>query len=253
MGICIKALAELMTVVITGNVTFSAMEASPANSDMKISKGDPMTLSFNVDKEALVRVIPGQGTVLDGISPYDVCTEDFSLTFGEKGPTPTLAPPDLLSPIPPLFFGLAKGRPVNDGAWLSSAGDLGSAGVALAIDGMPPKQTFTGVFDLKFERGTVKSTDVSAAAGTYTSKGLVESQLKIARNWMNNEIVSVALDKMVISPAKKHNKVPAPPPPPSPLSPAPLLSPPVVAAAVPGADPAAPDPADPADPAAPPA
>ena len=177
-----KALAELVTVVITGNVTFSAMEMSPANKDLKISRGDPMTLSFNVDKEAIVRVIPEQGTVLDGITPYDVCTEDFSLTFGKDGPKPTLAPPDLLSPIPPLFFGLAKGRPVNDGAWLSVDGAFGETGVPLQIANMPPKQTFTGVFDLKYERGTISSTEITKAAGTYTSKGLIDSQLKIARS-----------------------------------------------------------------------
>lgn len=209
--VCSKAVDALISVLITGNVTFSAMDGSPKSKSFPVTKGDTMSLAFTVDPEALVRDITGQGIVTDGISPYTVCSEDFSLTFGSGMPF-YLGPPPVTfdGTVGAFWFALAKSRPVYDGAYLSTDYALGSAGVPLIAHGAPPKQTYNGVFDLTFQRGTLETTDAVGAAGTYGDHSLVKSELKISRNWAANEIISISLHKMKIGPATGVKRVVVP-------------------------------------------
>ena len=118
--VCHKALEALVSVVITGKVGFSAV--TPMSSTMNVTAGDTMTLSFLIDKSAIVRNVVGQGIVMDGIAPFPVCTEDFKLSFS-SGLRVYLGPPPVAldGTVGDFYFSLMKGRPVNDGAYFSTS------------------------------------------------------------------------------------------------------------------------------------
>ena len=199
--VCHKALEALVSVVITGKVGFSAV--TPMSSTMNVTAGDTMTLSFLIDKSAIVRNVVGQGIVMDGIAPFPVCTEDFKLSFS-SGLRVYLGPPPVAldGTVGDFYFSLMKGRPVNDGAYFSTSPDKGSEGVPLLLHGAPEKEVFTGVFELRYKRHSIPSIEFPAAYGTYGQKGLLWSELKLMRDWMGNEIMSAHLETMTLTPAK---------------------------------------------------
>lgn len=146
-----------MNVTIDMKVTWSAFEPKPRNS-INISKGESIVMSFLVayPGSAVRRGISDPSiVVMDGSQPYEVCAEDFSLTFGKgmkaflwdpalatapasrrsllgndgdgtngdkpAGATPAAAAAGPPPPVPSHFwFTLDKGRPVGDAAWLST-------------------------------------------------------------------------------------------------------------------------------------
>ena len=69
----------LMSVVISGLVKSSKMPG--------VHNGSTVNIQFLAEPQGLIREIPGQGVVYDGISPYKVCPEDFDVKFstGVKG------------------------------------------------------------------------------------------------------------------------------------------------------------------------
>jgi hypothetical protein len=55
----------------------------------------------------------------------------------------------------------------------------GSIGVPLALHGVTSTAKYNGVFEVRFERDTLPAKELPAAFGTYTTDGLLWSQLKI--------------------------------------------------------------------------
>merc|ERR1719453_1062598 len=172
MSCATKALGALVSVLITGKVTESDLPG--------VTAGEKMQLSFLVEKEALVRNIVGQGIVTDGIAPYQVCSEDFALTFDNKVHMHLGDLPMLEDGSPSYaWFSLMEKRVVDDGAWVSMDAVDGSKGVPLAVHGTvvdatgKPATTYGGVFDLSFPRGTLESIDISSAVGTTISGAAV--------------------------------------------------------------------------------
>ena len=205
--VCAKAVEGLFSVLITGRVTYSTI--TPNSPTLNVSMGDSMSLSFLADSEAIVRDVPGQGIVTDGIAPYPLCAEDFALTFS-SGLKLYLGPPpvDLLGVVGAFYFSLMKGRPIHDGMFVAGVPDSPTLGVPLQLHGEPYKEKYSGVFKLSYERGTVPDLAAAAAYGTYTTKNLREkaSELKIVRDWAQNTILKISLDKVVIGPAKGAKK-----------------------------------------------
>ena len=59
---------SLMSVVISGLVTSSKMPG--------VHKNSTVNIQFLAEPQGLIREVPGQGVVYDGISPYKICPED---------------------------------------------------------------------------------------------------------------------------------------------------------------------------------
>merc|ERR1719453_625241 len=190
MSCATKALGALVSVLITGKVTESDMP--------NVNVGEKMQLSFIVEKEALVRNIVGQGIVTDGIAPYQVCTDDFALTFDNKVHMHLGDLPMLEDGSPSYaWFSLMEKRVVDDGAWVSMDAVDGSKGVPLAVHGTvvdatgKPATTYGGVFDLSFPRGTIKSLDVSSAVGSSITSGAgKKGTLQVWRGWSANTVLT---------------------------------------------------------------
>ena len=64
---------SLMSVVISGLVTSSKMPG--------VHKNSTVNIQFLAEPQGLIREVPGQGVVYDGISPYKICPEDFDVKF----------------------------------------------------------------------------------------------------------------------------------------------------------------------------
>ena len=167
--VCQGALEALVTVVITGKVGFSALGTDPRSPMMNVTTGDTMTLSFTVSPQATVREVPLQGIVMDGIAPFEMCTGDFALQFS-SGLHFHLGPPPVAidGTVGSFYFSLMKSRPVLDGAWVSTAPDMGQKGLPLELHGAPPKEIYTGVFELRYDRNTFPSLDIPKSFGTYS-------------------------------------------------------------------------------------
>lgn len=169
--VCQGALEALVTVVITGKVGFSALGTDPRSPMMNVTTGDTMTLSFTVSPQATVREVPLQGIVMDGIAPFEMCTGDFALTFS-SGLHFHLGPPPVAidGTVGSFYYSLMKSRPVLDGAWVSTAPDMGQKGLPLELHGAPPKEIYTGVFELRYDRNTIPSLDIAKSFGTYSGR-----------------------------------------------------------------------------------
>jgi hypothetical protein len=120
---CAKAISSLVSVTLTGKVSFSALGVD-SKAVANVTKGESMSISFLIDPEPLFREIEGQGVVYDGIAPYPICSNDFALSlssvkwpFARLGPAPVLEDGTTGS----FYFSLMKSRPVNDGAWMCAA------------------------------------------------------------------------------------------------------------------------------------
>jgi len=200
---CAKAISSLVSVTLTGKVSFSALGVD-SKAVANVTKGESMSISFLIDPEPLFREIEGQGVVYDGIAPYPICSNDFALSlssvkwpFARLGPAPVLEDGTTGS----FYFSLMKSRPVNDGAWISMNAVQGSIGVPLALHGVTSTAKYNGVFEVRFERDTLPAKELPAAFGTYTTDGLLWSQLKITRDWDANVVVTATFDSLTIAPA----------------------------------------------------
>ena len=197
---CTKGLGALVSVVITGKVSDGNLGG--------VSKGDRVDLSFLANPKQMVRVIEGQGAVLDGIGPYPVCTEDFALTVSSGHRFYLGAMPVGLDGTPgTVHFSLMHSRPVYDGAWVSTNPADGTEGVPLVLHGDKAAKSnskHTGIFNLVFERGTIPTTDLKSAAGSsssgsrYSHKSLVRGKFQVWTYWRGNVSVDVDFDAMTI-------------------------------------------------------
>ena len=121
---------SLMSVIISGLVTSSKMPG--------VHKNSTVNIQFLAEPQGLIREVPGQGVVYDGISPYKICPEDFDVKFstGVKGrfipekkglfekKEPVWPPVTKDTPQGPLVTGalwmsILRGRSVYDGAFVS--------------------------------------------------------------------------------------------------------------------------------------
>jgi hypothetical protein len=214
--VCSAAWDTLVSVVLTAKVSMSGMSAVHAN------VGDTMTLSFVADSAWVEREIVGQGIVYDGIGPFGLCDEHFSLSFS-SGMHAHLTPPapvvetgpidkdavaegvslGLPKGAPPFWFSLLKSRPVLDGAFVSTLADKGSAGVPLSIYGASAAAIYTGIFDIKFKRDTIPAITLKDAFGTYKKDALQSAEIRIARDWASNTVLSATFESLTIGPAKE--------------------------------------------------
>jgi len=191
-----------MSIVITGKVRDVSIPG--------VKPGDTLKLSFLAESTPLVREIEEQGIVQDGIAPYKVCDEDFSLKTSSGlsihlGPMPV---DPLDGTVSSLWFSVQKERPVYDGAWLSTEPVDAKKGIPLTIHPLRPtgataaaKTTWGGVFSLFFKGKTWPSLSLPADIGTYTAHSVVGSTLEIWKDWDSNVVLSCDFDQMQVSKA----------------------------------------------------
>lgn len=198
---CWGALDALISVVISGNVSVST------NPHAKV--GDTVTMSFLADPTPTVREIPGQGIIYDGIGPYAVCKDDFSLTVGGSMPTHLGPMPVAIDGTPSgLWFSLMKGRPVDDGAWVSTNPTDGAVGLPLLVHGAgnsgpKTRETYGAVIDLRLKRHTIPSLELEKAIGSYDAGDFVSGSMGIWRAWEANVEIEVEFEQLQISKAQR--------------------------------------------------
>lgn len=188
----------LVTVAITGKVDYSMLSPPLADS---VKVGDAVSLTFKALPADMERIAEGI-IVNDGIGPYPICNETFALQLGKlklkMGPA---EPPKLPTAPPPTgdtFFSLSKGRPVTDSIFVSTAADA-PLPLPLKVDGtLQTATTFQTNFVLKYKRGTIPSTSIKYAAGTYTSAGLIGSTFDVTTNFATGVALRVKLDEVKI-------------------------------------------------------
>lgn len=201
---CTAGLGSLLSVTISGTVRESLLPSVPV--------GDSLSISFLAEPKALVREVPGQGIVADGIAPYKVCPADFEVStssgFKAHYDVPKPVPPPLgVAPDPnagALWFSMMSARSVHDGVYLST--DLANAaiGVPLGVHTSDPKTTFGGVFDVTFGRhslpnGSGHGVPITGAIGEFDSDVSVAASLKVWKDWEAHTVISADFDKMTIS------------------------------------------------------
>ena len=195
---CSAAVGALFRVMITGKIATSGIK--------NITAADTVTMSFLVDPTVLERVVEGH-PVLDGIAPYPICTEDFSLKFSSPkssmkfylGGPPAPATPEAV-PATTLYFSLQKSRPVYDGAWVSYLPDAVSD-VPLEVHGSftgGVEAVYNGRFGFNSAQFTFPSLDIAEAVGTYSPTGALHT-FKIWRDWEANVVLTWNVDKITIA------------------------------------------------------
>ena len=150
---------SLMSVVISGLVTSSKMPG--------VHKNSTVNIQFLAEPQGLIREVPGQGVVYDGISPYKICPEDFDVKFstGVKGrfipekkglfekKEPVWPPVTKDTPQGPLVTGalwmsILRGRSVYDGAFVSM--DPADPRVGVPLDMHDAGSKYGAFFDVTF-------------------------------------------------------------------------------------------------------
>jgi len=194
--VCGKALETLVAVAITGKVDVSTFQASK---NMTINAGDSVTMKFLADPTVMYRFAEGN-YVKDGIGPYPICEEEFSISIGTKvlghlG----MAPPTYEGLPGSFYFSLMQGRPVRDGAWVSQDPVDPMAGFPLKLHGQGPGSKFGGTFALDYARHTIPTTDLTSASGTYGTKGLVKATMDLWNGWSANTVATIKFDSMTVS------------------------------------------------------
>ena len=215
---CTSGLEALIAVVLTGKVGFSAVEPKPINA-FNISSGETMSIKFLVEPTATVRYGISDPTIVvhDGAAPYQICGDDFELSFsgGVKKVHLGAPPVDLLGVAGTFSFVLNKARPIHDGAFLAqdavAPGAVGmqiedSVGIPLTIHGQAAVGQFRpskymGLFKLKFAHNTIPSLDIVESFGTYGPSSLVGSTLAITRDFDTNTVLTADLTSLKIGPA----------------------------------------------------
>jgi len=199
-NVCSSKLGPLVSVLISGTVRESQMPGVKAGEEVKVS--------FLAESTAIVRNIVGQGIVYDGISPYKVCQEDFSVSFSSgftghflKPPPPGPLAVSGTQGVPPggLWFALMKERVIYDGAWVSTESSDGTVGVPL--DMHDSLATYGGVFNVELDRFALPSQKITEAVGTYDKSVLVKADLNIWKDWAANYVIKADFDKMTIAEA----------------------------------------------------
>lgn len=196
----LKALSTLMAVSLTGKVRDSVYP--------NVNAGDEVKVSFIAERESLVRFIEGQGLVTDGIAPYKVCPEDFTLSFNKKEHMHLAPlPPTLTGEPSNVWFSVMSKRVVYDGAWVSIDPIDGSKGVPLLIHGEDvdatgaPTTKVGAVFDVSLARGTFASTEASALVGhSYdaTELNAEGTTMQLWKGWEQNVQITVDFEKLSI-------------------------------------------------------
>jgi len=198
--VCSAAIGALFRVVISGKVGHSNLK--------NITIGQDVKMSFLVDPTQETRIVEGH-PVLDGIAPYPICTEDFSmkvngLSYFHLGvpPVPAGPPPAGTPPPSTLYFSLMSSRPIFDGAWVSWLPDAASD-VPLEVHGTwtgGVKAAYNGVFGFTSEQFTFPSINIAEAVGSYTPSG-GKATFKIWRDWVANNVLSWEITGMTITKA----------------------------------------------------
>tara|TARA_B110001452_G_scaffold263547_1_gene265150 strand:+ start:812 stop:1483 length:672 start_codon:yes stop_codon:yes gene_type:complete len=201
---CTAGLGALLSVVISGTVRESLLPS--------VAVGDTLSISFLAEPKALVREVPGQGIVTDGIAPYKVCPEEFEVStssgFSAHYTVPPVVPP--LPGVEPdpnagaLWFSMLSARSVHDGVYLST--DLANAamGVPLGVHTSDPKTIFGGAFDVTFARhslpnGSGHGVPITGAIGEFDAGVSVAASLKVWKDWAAHVVINADFDKMTIS------------------------------------------------------
>jgi len=189
----------LVTVAITGTVEYSNL--SPPLGD-SVAKGSDVSLTFKTLPADLERIAEGI-TVHDGIGPYPICNETLSLQLGKlklkMGPAPPAKLPTDLPPTGDTFFSFAKGRPVTDSIFISTAADSPMPLPMLLDSATLSTTTFEFNFATKYKRGTLESTVIKDVAGSYTSDGLLSSTFDVTTNFATGVALRVKLSKIEVS------------------------------------------------------
>lgn len=156
-------------------------------------------ISFLADPTKMYRFAEGN-FVQDGIGPYPVCAEDFTITFGSKVQGHLGAAPLTYEGLPGSFyFSLMQGRPINDGMWVSQDPVDPLAGFPLVMHGASSAAKFGGSFSLEYKRHSVPSTDLESALGTYGSKGMLKATFDLWNGWVQNTVASITFDSITLA------------------------------------------------------
>lgn len=205
---CTASLGALLSIVISGTVHESLLPG--------VAVGDTLSISFLAEPKALVREIPEQGIIADGIAPYKVCPGDFVVStssgFTAHYQVPPVVPPaEGVLPDPnagALWFNMVSARSVYDGVYLSTDVANAALGVPLGVHTTDPKDIFGGVFDVTFARhslpsggemGTNSGVPIMSAIGEFDAGVSVAASLKVWKDWAAHVVINADFDKMTIS------------------------------------------------------
>ena len=198
----------LVTVAITGHVEFSNLAPS-----LGVKVGDPVKMSFLTLPSPVDR-IAGDGSgvhLLDGMAPYLMCNETFSLSIGKITGKLGAAVPDTVTGLvtPDTYFSLSSKRPVHDAIFMSTAAAT-PAPLPVLLDTKKlydfdlvtktPAGHFMLDFALDYTRDTLPSLHMKQASSkSYTGKGLLRSDFSLYWSFPTNVVVRVKLDAVDIT------------------------------------------------------
>ena len=177
----LPALAQPVSVSITGQVIFNGIANPPLNG---VTSGQTAELSFMVDASNFVDGVPGdtRGYVIDQAS--------FNLSFS-GGVSVGIADPFPAGQTP--YFTLVDGFPVSDGFFVSTS-PVSPGGVPLSQDPVNVN------FDVGYTGDTLSSLDILDAVGDYDFTGLTRFSLDLWQVFPDNVVLGMDFSGMSIVP-----------------------------------------------------
>ncbi len=176
---CTDVNADIVSVSVTGQVTFNAINDPPLNA---VGSGANVEMFFEVDSDVFVEGIPGD------TRGYEINQSSFSLNFD----TPLSI--GLLNPFPETpYFTLVDGFPVSDGFFVSTS-PISPGGVPLA------QEPLNLNLDLGYTGDTLSSLDILDAAGVYDFDGLTRFGFNLWQVFPDNVRMDIDFQQMTITP-----------------------------------------------------